>query len=518
MPLPAQSTAVIDKVSQLLAREGHQGYLVGGFIRDWLLDRQTSDIDIAVSGDAIRAAREVARSVHGKFVLLDELNSIARVVIPKGEDRGYLPRTEAFRQAEWHLDFAPFSTNIGADLGRRDFTINAMAVELGRFASRAARSTGQVPSGENLIDPFSGEDDLKNGVIRAVGEQVFEADAVRLLRGVRLAAELGFSIEPTTEQLIRRYCQSIIRIPGERIREELLRLLSLPRAAHYLRYLDELGLLVALIPELADGKGVEQPTVHFWDVFDHSLQTVAALEFLLRENEWECGSKEMLDAVPWSDSLDQHFSQEVSKGSSRRPLLKLGGLLHDVAKPATRTIDDSGRARFLGHPKQGAATVEAIMSRLRFSRQETSLVVSLVYHHMRPAQMTNGALPTQRAIYRYFRDTKDAGIDILFLALADHLATRGPLVRIGDFREQCRLTDYVLAEHQKQEVKVSPPKLVDGHDLMNELGLGPGPLIGSLLALVCEAQASGELASREEAVALAREELTKRQAIARTGS
>ena len=146
---------------------------------------------------------------------------------------------------------------------------------------------------------------MKDKIVRKVSEQIFEADAARLLRAVRLAAELDFTIEPDTESLIRRYSQTITEVPGERIREELLRLLTLPRAAYYLRYLDKLGLLLALIPELAEGKGVEQPTVHFWDVFEHSLQTVAAIEFLIRESDWEYSNEDMLSTAPWSDAIEQ---------------------------------------------------------------------------------------------------------------------------------------------------------------------------------------------------------------------
>lgn len=472
----------------MLAEQGHQGYIVGGFIRDWLLGRQTDDIDIAVDGNALDIAREVAKGLGGKFVLLDEINKVARVVVIEKERR-------------WNLDFSSFSGNIESDLARRDFTINAMAVKL-----------GQLGAPLKLVVPFSGREDLKSKIVRAVSEQIFEADAARLLRAVRLAAELDFTIEPKTESLIRRYSQSIVKVSGERVREELLRLLNLPRAAHYLRYLDNLGLLLALVPELAESKGVEQPTTHFWDVFDHSLQTMSAVEFLIRESDWEYGSKDMLATAPWADAIVRQLSAEVSKGSNHKTLLKLAALFHDIAKPKTKFVDDAGRAHFYGHTKEGAAITAAILDRLRFSHKEINLVKSLIYYHLRPVQMSNGReLPTRRAIYRYFRDTGDAGIDILFLALADYLATYGPLVNMKGWKEHCQLVNYILMEHEKQQAKVLPAKLIDGHDVMNIFGLAPGPLVGELLALVREAQASGELTAKEEALALVRRELNKRQ-------
>jgi len=509
--------ATLAKISHLLDIRKKQGYIVGGFIRDWLLERKTNDIDIAVSGDTISIARKVAEEIGGKFVLLDDVNDVARVVVIEDEQPRGNSQNQESHGAEWHFDFSPFMGDIESDLARRDFTINAMALELSQFVTastatkRSSRESATPPAEKrlllNLIDPFSGKEDLRDKIVRGVSEQIFEADAARLLRAVRLAAELDFTIEPDTESLICRYSRAITEVPGERIREELLRLLTLPQAAYYLRSLDTLGLLPALIPELADGKGVEQPTVHFWDVFDHSVQTVAAIEFLIRESEWEYGNDAMLSTALWSDMIDRHLSQEVSSGSNHKVLLKLAGLFHDIAKPMTKSIDDTGRARFLGHTKQGAAMTANILERLRFSNREIRLVESLVYHHLRPVQMANGEFPTQRAIYRYFRDTGEVGIDILFLALADFLASRGPLVSMKDWEKHCQLINYILAEHDRQQAKILSVKLIDGHDIMDTFGLAPGRLIGKLLAMVNEAHASGELSTREEALALVRREL-----------
>ena len=510
--------ATLTKVSRLLAAQRKEGYIVGGFIRDRLLKRGTNDVDIAVSGDAISIARKIAKEIGGKFVLLDDVNNVARVMVMDNGRPGKTARGQELSSIEWHFDFSSFAGDIKSDLARRDFTINAMAVELSQFVAAAtatttssresAKARAQGRPALKLIDPFSGKEDLRDKIVRRVSQQIFEADAARLLRAVRLAAELNFTIEPETESLINDYSQAITQVPGERTREELLRLLALPRATYYLRYLDELGLLLALIPELAEGKGVEQPTVHFWDVFDHSLQTVAAVEFLLRENDWEYSNEDMLAIAPWSDEIDRHLSQDVSSGSNHKVLLKLAGLLHDIAKPMTKAIDDTGRARFLGHAKQGAAMTVGILERLRFSNHETKLVESLVYHHLRPAQMANNELPTQRAIYRYFRDTGEAGIDILLLALADYLASRGPLASMEEWRNHCRLANYVLVEYKQQQAKILPVKLIDGDDIMDKFDLPPGPLVGRLLAMVNEAHASGELATREEALALVKRELS----------
>ena len=482
------ASLLLTKVSSFLTEQGVESYLVGGFVRDVLLGRDTADIDIAVAPDALEIAPRVATALGGSYVLLDEVNRVGRVVLankaaPSARDR-------------WQLDFSTFTGSIEHDLARRDFTIDAMAVDL----SRLVKDYTDV----QLIDPFNGWNDLHRGVIRAVSEAAFESDAVRLLRAVRLAAELGFGIDNETESLIRRYYHLLTSVAGERVREELLRLLATSRAGQFLTYLNELGLVTAMIPELNQAKGVKQPKEHFWEVFDHSLKTVAAVDFMLHQGTWEYASDEvsrLRRVAPRSTVLSQHFDLEVSSGSTRRLLLKLAALLHDIAKPQTKAIDAQGRMRFLGHALEGAALAANILERLRFSGKEVKLVEIMIRYHLRPLQMSQNELPTRRAIYRYFRDSGEAGIDILFLSLADHLATRGPHLNLAQWQEHAQMVEYVLAQRFQEETLVVPPKLIDGHDLINIFGLSPGPKIGELLEAVREAQVAGELTTKEEALA-----------------
>ncbi len=479
---------LLSNVSKLLTEQGIRSYLVGGFVRDALLERDTVDIDIAVAADALEVAPRVATAFGGKYVLLDEVNRVGRVILA----------IEGAIEGQRELDFSTLKDNIQQDLSQRDFTIDAMAVNLGELA--------EGNTAIQLIDPFDGLGDLRRGVIRAVSSTVFKSDAARLLRAARLAAELGFSIDTETETLIRGQHNLIASVAGERIREELLHLIAIPQSK-ILYYLDKLGLLTAMIPELNQLKGVEQPKEHFWDVFDHSIETVDAVDFILRQGEWEYASKEALVVVPWSATLAHHFELEVSSGSTRRALLKMAALLHDIAKPQAKAIDESGRMRFLGHAKEGAAIAVNILERLRFSSKEVRLVEIMVRHHLRPGQMGLNELPSPRAIYRYFRDTGEAGIDVLFLSLADHLATRGPRLEPAQWREHAQMVEYVLNQHYKQESLIVPPKLVDGNDLINIFGMSPGPKIGQLLGAVQEAQATGELTSRQEALCYIGEKL-----------
>ncbi len=480
---------LLSKVSKVLAEQGIRSYLVGGFVRDALLGRDTVDIDIAIAADALEVATRVATAFGGRYVRLDEVNRVGRVILA----------IEGANKGQWKLDFTTLKGNIEQDLARRDFTIDAMAVDIGELEADYTAT--------QLIDPFDGWGDLQQGMIRAVTDTAFELDPARLLRAVRLAAELGFSIDNETESLIRRYCHLIANVAGERIREELLRLLAIPQSK-LLPYLDELGLLTAMIPELNQTKGVKQPKEHFWDVFDHSIETVVAVDFVLRRGGWEYANDEVLAVVPWSAVLAHHFELEVSSGSIRRALLKLAALLHDIAKPQTKTIDESGRIRFLGHAKEGAAIAVNILERIRFSGKEVRLVEIMVRHHLRPGQMSHNELPSRRAIYRYFRDTGEAGIDILFLSLADHLATRGPQLNLAQWQEHAQMVEYVISQRFQEGALVAPPKLIDGHDLIKSFGMSPGPKIGQLLEAVREAQAAGELTTRQEALAYIREQLT----------
>jgi poly(A) polymerase len=472
-----EASRLLTKISRFLTEEGIPAYLVGGFVRDILLGRDTADIDIAVAADALSTADKVAVALDGKYIPLDEENGVARVVLPDGK---------------WQIDFTALHGDIEQDLAHRDFTIDAMAIELDNDFEVALNA-------EKLIDPLNGREDLRRGVVRAVSETVFGDDAARLIRAVRIAAELGFNIDSETARLIKRDSPFISDVAGERVREELLRLLVLPGAGQRLAYMDELGLLTALIPELNPARGVSQPRVHVWDVFDHSIQTVAAVEFVLREGTLEYAGEDVLAMVPWSAELSRHFDREISSGSTGRSLLKLAALLHDIAKPQTKTMDD-GRARFLGHQQEGAATAAAVMERLRFSNREIKLVELLIKYHLRPTQMSHEGIPTRRAIYRYFRDTGEAGIDLLFLCLADHLATRGPSLDLHEWQEHTQMTGYVLDKRFEEESLSAPPRLIDGHDIMKVFGLNPGPVIGELLEALRETQAAGEVTDRKQAL------------------
>ena len=493
-PEIAPKGSIVEQVCAFLQERSIEAYLVGGCVRDWL-GRSSHDFDFAVAGDALKLARRVADRMGAAFVLLDEERGTGRVVT-KGEDGQRL-----------FIDFARLQgDDIIADLSRRDFTVNAIAVAVG------------ADIGSRIIDPYSGQRDLQLGVVRAVSETAFDDDPLRTLRAVRLAAEMQASIEQETVRLLCEAVPLIANVSAERVRDELSKILALPGALQNLRYLDEVGLLVVIIPELETLKGVEQSAPHYLDVFEHSLETVRRLEQVVDVVEGYNG-EEVADGAlsliplllsPFFRQLSAHLLQTISGDRSRLTVLKLVALLHDLGKPATKSFDDEGNIHFYGHEEEGAEVVGAILRRLRFGGNEVALAKTIVANHMRPPLLAGEEVVTRRAVYRFFRDTGDAGVDTLLFYLADHLATWGPNLRMARWRRRVELVASMLADYYERHQKViSPPKLISGYDLMEEFGLQEGPRIGELLEAVREAQVEGEVRTKEEALALVKELLTQ---------
>jgi poly(A) polymerase len=462
-----------------------QAFLVGGFVRDILLDRQTNDIDIAFAGDLTVLGRELADFLNGRYVLLDEENGIARVVVFRNSP-------EQSVKKQWYVDVSAFNGDITDDLRDRDFTIDAMAINLSTFI--------ESPFSAEIIDPSGGRFDIDKGRIKQVSPEVFNSDPLRLLRAVRLKAEIGFEVEEETEKNIRQDSSLINNSAAERIREEMVKILAAARGGDCLQYMDKLGLLTEIIPELEVMRGVEQPVEHHWDVYDHSLETVKAVEFIYRQKDLYYAPARLLEGIYWSNEIKEFFNSFVSENTSRLVLNKLAALLHDIAKPQTKIIADNGKIRFYGHAGEGAEKAVEILERLRFSRKEINLVSAVIRHHMRPTQMSNEGLPSRRAVYRFFRDTAGAGLDVLFLSLADHLAARGPNLDSAQWERHVSQVNYILNEYFTEHELITPPKLVDGHDLIRLFDMKPGRKLGETLEKVQEAQASGEIKNRDEAL------------------
>jgi poly(A) polymerase len=474
-----------ERVVDWLARQDMECYLVGGWVRDRLLKRPSYDLDVATAGDGLGLSRLLADYFGGEYYPLDRARGTGRVILHLDEVQRLVVDVAQFR-----------GQDLADDLADRDFTINALA------------ATAGAP--DEIIDLHGGLVDLESGLLRVVSAESIRNDPLRALRAVRQAAELGLDLAPETEAAVRQDGGGIAHISGERIRDELARLLALGHAAQHLAQLDDLGLLTTIFPELEPLRGLAQPFPHHLDVFSHSLETVRWLEELLNAMRGFPNSAIAIPDIlaPFTRRIQDHLARLLSDERPSLITFKLSALLHDTGKAATCTVDEDGRVRFIGHQKDGAQIVAAVLRRLRFSSAEVRLGETIVRNHMRPLLLANQRSASPRAIYRYFRATGMAGVETLVHALADHLATYRPDAAHDQWPRLTALAARMLGDYwDRQAERINPPPLVRGRDLMYECGLQPGPQIGELLEIVREAQVAKEIYSRGEALDLIRAHL-----------
>ncbi len=268
--------------------------------------------------------------------------------------------------------------------------------------------------------------------------------------------------------------------------------------------MDDLGLLTALFPEVVALKSVTQSLPHVYDVFEHTFVTLDELEKIQARGYVEVANGEFII------ELQSHFANKISAERERGTLLRVAALLHDIGKSPTRSVDDNGGIHFYGHEARGAQMSGEILRRLRFSNTEIEIVLRTVQNHLRPAQLARDAQISNRAIYRLFRDTGDAGIDTCVLALADWRGKSAPNIGIVEDAKQ-RAANAILLDRyfRAPDEVIAPPALIDGKGLMQELSLKPGKQIGELLEALREAQAAGEVKTRDDAIEFARKNLTE---------
>ena len=419
--LPALPVAVRGLLDRLWSA-GHAGYVVGGSIRDALLGREPADWDLATDARPEQLLALFPGTVYE--------NRFGTVVVRDGSERF---EVTTFRSDHEYADFRrpaaiEFGERIDDDLARRDFTINAIAW--------GAAGPGGEPA---AVDPHGGAVDLRARLLRAVGDPAarFREDALRIVRAVRLAATLGFEIEPATLAAIRDAAPLVRHLSGERVAAELGKLLAAPRPSIGLRLMAETGLLAQLFPELEAQRGVAQGKIAGEDLWDHTLRTV--------------------DAAP-----------------ANRPIVRLAALLHDIGKPATMAD-----GHFHGHDAVGADLANVLLERLHLPRAVTERVVRLVRQHM----FTYDETWAEAGVRRFIRRVGRPAIDELFaLREADNLGSgQGP-----EAHGLAALRTRVAAELAAASALERSDLVVDGDDLIAELGLQPGPQLGRLLEELLE--------------------------------
>lgn len=486
---PLSFSPWIQKIGSILPADVSV-YLVGGAVRDGLLQRPTHDLDFVVSANAIQIARRVANALKGAFYLLDEERQTARVI---------LQPSEADRLV---FDFAlQRGPDLEDDLKGRDFTVNAMAVD--------------IREPDALLDPLNGAADLLAKKLRACSPDAFVNDPVRILRAVRLASEYHLKILSETRKGMRLAVQRLDNVSPERQRDELFRIFGGSQPALVIRALDILGALEVVLPEIVKQKEVTQAPPHREDVFDHTLATLQWLESLLatlapRFIE-ETASNLTMGLVAmrlgrYRQQIGERLSLQWNPDRADRSLLFMAALYHDAGKPFTRQVDSQGRIHFLEHEKIGAEIIARRAKVFNLSNPETQFLSTVIRHHLRPLWLARHENPpSARTVYRFFRDTGAAGVDTCLLALADVLSAYGTDLSPGLWERHLDVVRALLEGWwERPQSLISPPRLVNGDDLMAEFNLSPGAQIGKLLEAIREAQVSGEVSTPQEAIELAR--------------
>jgi poly(A) polymerase len=443
-------------------------WVVGGAVRDALLGRPTADVDLAVDGDVRAAARALGRAAGGPSFELSETFGGWRVIGPG--------------QA-WQVDLTPVQGgSLQEDLSRRDFTINAMAQPL---------------TGGEIVDPHGGATDLAARRLRMVSAASFDADPLRVLRLARFACELGLEPEPETVAAAAARASRIEAVAGERVFTELKRVVVAEAVREGLALMDRLDVTPHVLPELAGLRGVEQNRYHHLDVHDHTLAVLDETIALEQDPGAVFGE-------PLGERLRAFLAEPLADGLTRAGALRFGALLHDVAKPETQARHEDGSVLgFPGHADLGADRSRAALARLKASEKTRAHVAALARHHLRLGYLVHQTPLDRRAIHRYLMVTHPVEVDVSLLSVADRLATRGRKADVAIARHVDVARTVLPYALDFAEYRAQPP-LVRGDELAAELGLRPGPALGRLLAQLDEARFAGEIATHDEALALAR--------------
>jgi putative nucleotidyltransferase with HDIG domain len=400
------------------------------------------------------------------------------------------------------MDFSAYQgSDLIGDLRGRDFTINAMAVDVHQL--------------QTLVDPMRGAADLVSRRLRACSPGSFIDDPVRILRAVRFSVELGLNIVPETLQQMREATTYLTRISPERLRDELFRILANPHPGTSIRILDKLNTFEYFLPEVCMLKEVQQSQPHVMDAWNHTLDILNRLENLLdvlrpgytpdKADNLVMGLV-IMQLGRYRQQLAEHLSNALNPDRPHRGLIFLAGLYHDVGKKKTQTVDADRKIRFIGHDQIGSKMVAKRGQALKLSNLEIERLGTIVSHHMRPSLLSHlEESLSRKAVYHFFKDTGAAGVDICILSLADMLATYGPTLPQDRWIRHLEVVRSLLgAWWEDKEERVFPTTMINGNELMEALELSPGPQVGYLLEAIHEAQINHEIHDQTEAICLAR--------------
>lgn len=458
-------------------------YLVGGSVRDVYLRRPIHDIDLATPGDGRVVARRIANAFDGDYYPLDGGRGVGRALL-QFDGQQYIVDVAQFRQG-----------SLQGDLHDRDFTMNAMAVDLRQL--------------DAIFDPTGGLHDIRRKMVRMCHADAITNDPVRALRAVRLSISHRFHVDDDTKAAIRANVSTLGRVSNERIRDELFKLFDGPRTRAAILSLQVLGLLEPLLPGCTAMLGVEQSPPHVYDVWRHTLNVVDFMDMLLaalgNRRDDNTAANFGLGMVNHTLShirshLIDHIGHQWPNERSHRALLIMAALAHDIGKPTTKTTGDDGRIHFYNHEQVGRNAVGDWALQLALSNDETQRLQQIVQHHLRPSALARNDSVSRRSVYRFWRDTGPSGVDVCLLSIADQLGKYGTTLQQPywlHFMDVLRsLLDAYFLENDNMVV-VKP--LLNGDDIMRAFNVQPGPLMGVIIGAMREAQATQEISTVEEA-------------------
>jgi tRNA nucleotidyltransferase/poly(A) polymerase len=473
------------------------GYIVGGILRDYFLKRLSYDIDIILPSVNLQTIKKIAENLHAVYFVLDEDRKVYRFITKRDKIQ---------------LDISAYiGKNLKEDLLNRDFSLNALAYplkDLGNLKLAVKKSAFSLKGlNRNKIIDYAGSlKDINAGIVSVCSDGAFTDDPLRMIRVFRFAAQCGFKINKKTIEQVKKDAAKIVSVSGERVQEEILKILNCPRSAYWFKMINKSGLLKHLVPQLESAGKCAVVYYGKGGVLTHTFKVMENIEFLFENLK----------------TVFPKFHKNLCDWKNKQDILKLTALLHDIAKPETAKMM-GGRLRFFFHEGQGAKMAAELLKKWRFSRNNVRLMSSMIKEHLRIGNLASNPLVTNRAVYRFFRDTDGFSIPLLILCWADYASyittaqlfkilkqshkkpfviRAGGLEREGTKRtlRHLQIINLMLRLFFCQKPKIIPKKLADGNDVMKILKIKPSPKVGKILESLRIAQVEKKVKTRTDAL------------------
>lgn len=456
MMLDIKNDEILNKISSAFTEDI---YLVGGAVRDFLNNDIPLDRDLIVlNSDVKDFAKRLCEFFEGTFIELDNENEIYRIVLK--DKINYIDITK------------PVGDSLENDLKSRDLTINSVAINL---------------KTSELVDVTSGVEDFKKGILRYYDEKSVLNDPLRILRFFRFMSLYGFEIAPDCLEFLKKNRDLILKPAKERVTYEIMRLFEGKYSDKSLLKMDEIGLLEILFPFVKEYKKVPPNTHHHLDLFHHCVEVVRQIQEIYENSAPE---------------VRQHFDEKDFGQTNRLSHLKLAGFLHDIGKFSTWTIDEDGRHRFIKHDDVGSKLAGEFLKLNKFSKKQIAYLTKMIKYHIYPSSVMSAPEINDKVMMRFVRKMENDAVDIITLAKADRLSARGEVISDCMIENNISSLDKLQNFYLEKKDTLKPlEKLLSGEEIMKILNIKPSSQLGDIVSALHEAQISGDVTNKDEAVA-----------------